>query len=115
MPVVLDAGTAHACGRRMRRAAALSFAALTGMTVAVNGAAAQNTLGSERRDFNRLRGDVWSAWTAITHPDQSAAIPVVAIAAAFAAVVPHDSAIHMWMTRNEGAPLMRLIGPFREH
>jgi len=99
----------------MRAIISRSIGATIAAAAAIHDATAQNTLGSERRDFNNLRGDVWSAWTAVTHPDRSAAIPVVAIAAAFAAVVPHDSAIHVWMTRNEGAPLMRLIGPFREH
>jgi hypothetical protein len=99
----------------MRSIISLSTAAVIVSSVAMNGAAAQSTLGSERQDLNRFRGDVWSAWTAVVRPNRSAVLPTIAIGAAFAAVLPRDSAIHAWMTRHEGAPLMRLIGPFREH
>jgi membrane-associated phospholipid phosphatase len=88
---------------------------LVSMLVAADGAAAQSALGSERQDLNRFRGDVWSAWTAVARPNRSAVLPTAAIAAGFAAVVPFDSSIRSWMTSHEGAPLMRMIGPFREH
>jgi hypothetical protein len=99
----------------MRSAISRSMVATIAAAVLVQQAAAQNTMGSERRDVDRLGGDVWAAWTAAAHPDRRAVLPIAAIAAAFAAVVPHDSAIHVWMMGHESAPLMRLIGPFREH
>jgi membrane-associated phospholipid phosphatase len=99
----------------MRSVISLSVATVIVMAVAPKEAAAQSTLGSERQDLNKLRGDVWSAWTAVAHPDRRSVIPTVAILTAVVGVVPHDSAIFAWMTRHEGAPLMRLIGPFREH
>lgn len=85
------------------------------MAVAAGPAAAQSALGSERQDLNGLRGDVWSAWTAVARPNRTAVLPTAAIVAGFAAIVPRDSSIRAWMTSHEGAPLMRLIGPFREH
>jgi hypothetical protein len=98
----------------MRLANSVPIATTALLAVALDGVA-QSTLGSERRDLNNLRGDVWSAWTAPAHPDRRATVPIIGVLAAVVAIVPRDSAIHSWMTTHENAPLMRMIGSFREH
>jgi membrane-associated phospholipid phosphatase len=90
-------------------------ASLAAMSVAApHAVTAQSALGSEREDFDRLRGDVWAVWTAPARFDRRALVPVASAVAAVALTATRDSAIYVWLTTHPNATLIRLIGPLRE-
>jgi len=91
---------------------ALALSAL--FAAAASPAVAQSSLGSERRDINNLRGDVWSTWTAPAHIDGRDAMPLAAAATAIVAIGLRDSVIHAWMLTHPNALILRLAKPWRD-
>ena len=77
-------------------------------------AAAQNSLGSERRDIDNLAGDVWAVWTSPVHIGRRDLIPTLAVVAGVALTSFRDSAIFVWMTKHPNTLLMRMISPIRD-
>jgi membrane-associated phospholipid phosphatase len=77
-------------------------------------AAAQSSLGAERRDIDHLRGDVWAAWTAPARFDRREVALSAIEMTAVVATTSRDSTIYAWMTTHPNALVMRLIAPLRE-
>ncbi len=102
----------HRSPPAMRSFAWLAFAALS--VASGPRAAAQSSLGAERRDIDHLRGDVWAAWTAPARFDRRAVALSAIEMAAVVATGSRDSTIYAWMTTHPNALVMRLIAPLRE-
>jgi hypothetical protein len=75
---------------------------------------AQASLGPEHRDLLALRGDIWANLTAPLHISRSDAVPLAIAVSAFAASMPFDSSIRVWMATHPTSAVVRVITPFRE-
>jgi membrane-associated phospholipid phosphatase len=75
---------------------------------------AQAHLGSERRDFATVTGDIWSAWTSPARLDGHATV-AAAIATGSVALAAHfDSSTRVWLNHHERSPLLRVLAPLRD-
>jgi hypothetical protein len=104
-PFALQLGVTHTI-----RTLALCLALVSAAPVA-----AQSSLGSERRDINDLRGDVWAVWTAPAHMSGRDVLPTVGILAGIAFASLRDSAVFVWMNTHPNTLAMRLIAPVRDN
>jgi membrane-associated phospholipid phosphatase len=90
------------------------FAACLATTIATHVAAAQSSLGPERRDIGDLRGDVWAVWSSPAHARLRDAIPVAGLLGAVTLTSYADSSIFVWMTTHPNTLAMRVISPIRD-
>jgi membrane-associated phospholipid phosphatase len=76
---------------------------------------AQTPLGSERRDINDLRGDVWSVWSSPARADHRALLPTFAALGGLLTVgALADSATFAWMSTHPNAAVLKMLSPIRE-